>query len=113
MACEMHAVRLVVEGRELVQDWQLIRQCGIEGNTTVTATVNRLERVLDVREEEQQLPGVLMSRQREVPTLPSPPIGKLKKTRACRRPASTLSKHNYSMDKLHCDIEEKNENHGR
>ena len=41
LACEMHAVRLVVEGRELVQDWQLIRQCGIEGNTTVTATVSR------------------------------------------------------------------------
>ena len=34
--------------------------------------VNRLERVLDVREEEQQLPGVLISRRREVPTLPIP-----------------------------------------
>lgn len=54
-------VRLTYLNRELVQDSQVLWQCGLIGGQTISASVNIVERTFKSTEE-QHLPGILISK---------------------------------------------------
>eukprot|EP00271_Cylindrocystis_brebissonii_P017350 TRINITY_DN4491_c0_g1_i1.p1 TRINITY_DN4491_c0_g1~~TRINITY_DN4491_c0_g1_i1.p1 ORF type:complete len:2223 (-),score=458.73 TRINITY_DN4491_c0_g1_i1:345-6917(-) len=59
-------VRLIYGGKELVQDWQVLRQCGItQATTNIAASISLNDRLQEPMDE-LRLPGILVSRQKEV-----------------------------------------------
>eukprot|EP00897_Mesotaenium_endlicherianum_P008194 jgi/Mesen1/7402/ME000388S06619 len=58
-------IRLIVGGRELTQDWQVVRQCGLQDHSTLGVSVSLVDRVVEAFDE-QRLPGILISQQKEV-----------------------------------------------
>lgn len=58
-------VRLTYLNQELIQDSQVLWQCGLIGGQTISASINMIERMLKPMDE-QQLPGLLISKNLKV-----------------------------------------------